>query len=176
MKYFDALRQEALERVKLVSRIELGKLFVIMTVLGFVIGKGVPESETGGMVAVFGLLPFSIVLFDFYIAYNHSMIHRIGQYIRDHIEKKLAFDDVKLWEEYVSGSNQKIWDTLGRGVHLLMTLVVMVISGIFFNAAIRKWAGDGSWWIAAYILLYTVLLLLDFLALRIHKKWREYYT
>lgn len=105
--YFTALREEALERVKLVSRIELGKFVVVTAVLGFAIGKGTSKAEAAGMVAVFGFLPFLAFLFDCYIAFNQSMIHRIGTYVRDHVEKALAFDNVKLWEQYVSESNQR---------------------------------------------------------------------
>ncbi len=175
--YFGALREEALERVKLVSRIELGKFVVVTTVLGFAIGKGVPEADTGPMTAVFGLLPLLAVLFDFYIAFNHAMIHTLGQYMRDHIEKGFALNGVTLWEEYVSGSNQRKWDALGRSVHFSMTLIVMVISGFFFYPAITQWGGNVKWWMAVYIIWYSIFAILDFCFLRIYKKLKgEYYA
>jgi hypothetical protein len=172
--YFVALRAEVLERLKLVSRIELGKFVIVTTVLGFAIGKAIPEESTIKMATIFGLLPLLAVLFDFYVAYNHAMIHTIGQYIRNNIEKKFTLSGVELWEQYVSKSNQKKWDALGRSVHFFMTFGVMVICFIFFNASL----GDkfSICWTLIYIIAYAMLLIVDFKVLRIYKKWKEYYA
>jgi hypothetical protein len=176
--YFATLREEMLERVRLVSRIELGKFVVIITGLGLTIGKDAAAGEPLAMAAVSGLLPLMVVLFDFYIAYNQKMIHRMGEYIHVNMEKGekgFALNGVKLWEEYVSGSNQTSWDALGRIVHLGMTSVVMVISGFFFNAAIQKTVPGTGWWMVTYVSVYVLFWILDFRCLGIYQKLRGRY-
>ena len=176
--YFKALREEILERLKLISRIELGKFVIVSSGLALAIGKDFQGDVE--KVAVFGFLPLLPLLFDFYIAHNHSMIHKIGAYIHNHIEKEIkkeaALKKIELWEHYVSKSNQKRWDIVGRAVHLATSLAVVVISGIFYYEAVKKWSCDGYNWLIAYGILYFILLIGDFFFLRIHKKWKEYYV
>lgn len=172
--YFKALREEILERLKLISRIELGKFVIVFSGLALAIGKDFQGDVE--KVAVFGFLPLLPLLFDFYIAHNHSMIHKIGSYIHDHIEKETAFNKIELWEHYVSKSNQKRWDIVGRAVHLATSLAVVIISGIFYYEAVQKWSCNVYNWLIAYGIWYFILLIFDFFILHIHKKWKKYYV
>jgi hypothetical protein len=177
--YFKILREEILERLKLISRIELGKFVIVFSGLALAISK----DFHGDMekVAVFGFLPLLSLLFDFYIAHNHSMIHKIGSYIHNHIEKEIkketALKKIVLWEHYVSKSNQKRWDIVGRIVHLGTSFGVVVVSGSFYYEAVQKWSCNGyNWLIALYVIVYFIFLIFDFFILGINKKWKEYYV
>lgn len=180
--YFRELRTEILERLKLVSRIELGKFVIVTTALGLAIGRGIKKDEAVGMAVVFGLLPFFSLLFDWYIVYHLKMMHTMGRYIRDTIEKRLASGGEELWETYVSNSkHQSRWDALGRTVHLLVTTLVMLICAVFFYDSLKISLGEGHLWVsrgeAFYAAVYILLWVVDLSFLGIHEKLTgEYYT
>ena len=122
--YFTALREEMVERLRLVTRTEVGKMVVVVGAIGFAIGKEVKPTDNGLEVALFFFLPLLAVLFDLYVAYHQKMLHTMGMYIRDHIERPLNTllgEDSKFWEHYVSSSKQYLWDAAGRFVAELGT-------------------------------------------------------
>ena len=129
--YFNSLRAEVLEKIKLSHRFSYFKLLSIGALLGVVASKG--GANQGYEVPVLITLSIFLLAFDLSIHFNTNSIIGVGNYIREHIEPELKKQfnptaEFCFWEEYVSIKNnrRRIWWNLFEAVQPVVTLAVLL--------------------------------------------------
>ncbi|WP_157237791.1 hypothetical protein [Desulfobacter curvatus] len=163
--YFDNLRHEIIEKIKLSHQLGYYKLISLGLLVGICSTKKPAEEYEVIILLAVAILPLA---FDLSLFFNGNAIVRVGDYIRDCIEPQLKTlikdsDSLILWEEYISPAEQRasiserLWWNLFESVQPLISIVAQIGCFYILNTK-QKYAV--SYFVLA-IIVATIFLLMN---------------
>ena len=172
--YFESLRHEIIEKIKLSHQLGYYKLISLGLLIGICSTKKPAEEYEAIILFAVAILPLA---FDLSLFLNGNAIVKVGEYIRDCIEpqfktliKNSEPPPLILWEEYISPKenvriSDRIWWNLFESVQPLISIVAQI--GCFCILYKKKYT------ITSYFVLPIIVATILLLITSIMRKSKE---